>query len=179
MSRLTPPQDGHNTTGQVIPEAHGNGTVLTSLAGFPSELDPIVTDTAKALGKYNQDLNAGNMIGFGMPLALLLSQNVHCRSLLGFVQNSIGNGERSSAATAYLVPALQRPNLDVIINSRATRVFASKPAPGQPVIDTVQIAQGESGTYRLSLQTVEWLLTFVPFCVQDPGSTSLLLGRSF
>ncbi|KAK1231420.1 hypothetical protein PQX77_005463 [Marasmius sp. AFHP31] len=129
VSRLTPPQDGHNTTGQVIPSAHGNGSVLTSLPGFPSELDPIVTGTAKSLGKYNEDLNAGDMIGFG------------------FVQNSIGNGERSSAATAYLVPALERANLDVVINSRATKVFASQPSGDEePVIDTVQVAQSENGS---------------------------------
>ncbi|KAK1232185.1 hypothetical protein PQX77_004697 [Marasmius sp. AFHP31] len=128
-SRLTPPQDGHDTTGQVIPAAHGNGEVLTSLPGFPTDLDPIVTDTAEALGKYNRDFNAGDMIGFG------------------FVQNSIGNGERSSAATAYLAPALKRPNLDVVINSRATKVFASQPSlDGEPVINAVQIAPSESGS---------------------------------
>ncbi|KAL0567547.1 hypothetical protein V5O48_014443, partial [Marasmius crinis-equi] len=127
-SRLTPPQDRHNTTGEVIPSAHGNGPVLTSLPGFPSELDPLVSGTAKDLGQYNQDINAGNMIGFG------------------FIQNSIGNGERSSAATAYLVPALKRPNLDVVINSRTTRLFASQPVKGgQPTINTVQVAQGANG----------------------------------
>ncbi|KAF9254618.1 alcohol oxidase [Marasmius fiardii PR-910] len=127
VSRLTPPQDGHNTTGEVIPSAHGNGLVQTSLAGFPSELDPLVSGTAKDIGQYNQDQNAGNMIGFG------------------FVQNSIGNGARSSAATAYLVPALGRPNLDVVINTRATKVFASKTVHGgEPTIDTVEVASSET-----------------------------------
>ncbi|KAL0064294.1 hypothetical protein AAF712_008738 [Marasmius tenuissimus] len=145
-SRLTPPQDGHNTTGQVIPEAHGNGEVLLSLPGLPTDLDPIVTDSAKALGKYNQDFNAGDMIGFG------------------WVQNAIGNGERSSAATAYLTPALERPNLDVVINSRATKVFASQPSlDGEPVIDTVQIAQSENGPLFNVTASREVILSAGPF----------------
>ncbi|KAK1232186.1 hypothetical protein PQX77_004698 [Marasmius sp. AFHP31] len=134
-SRLTPPQDGHDTTGQVIPAAHDNGEVLTSLPGFPTDLDPIVTDTAKALGKYNRDFNAGDMIGFGMSVVLF-------RTRLETV--------RSSAATAYLAPALKRPNLDVVINSRVTKVFASQPSlDGEPVINAVQIAPSESGICKL------------------------------
>ncbi|KAF5343031.1 hypothetical protein D9758_011161 [Tetrapyrgos nigripes] len=131
VSRLTPPSDGHNTTGEVIPSAHGNGPVLTSLSGFATELDPIVSGTARSIGgrfKYNEDPNAGDMIG------------------TSFVQNSIGHGARSSAATAYLVPILHRPNLDVVIHSRVTKVRASYPAQNDiPTIDTVEIAHSATG----------------------------------
>ncbi|ESK84780.1 aryl-alcohol oxidase [Moniliophthora roreri MCA 2997] len=131
VSRLTPPSDGHNTTGEVIPSAHGNGPVLTSLPGFETELDPKVTDTAKSMSgrfRYNEDINAGDMLGFG------------------FMQNAIGNGERSSAATSYLVPALNRSNLDVVIHSRVTSVRASRPSRNdEPTIDTVEIAQTANG----------------------------------
>ncbi|KAL0067975.1 hypothetical protein AAF712_004878 [Marasmius tenuissimus] len=72
--------------------------------------------------------------------------------MIAFVQNAIGNGGRSSAATAYLVPALERPNLDVVINFRATKIFASRPSlDGEPVIDTVQVAQSESGYVQSEL----------------------------
>ncbi|KAL0575086.1 hypothetical protein V5O48_006889 [Marasmius crinis-equi] len=131
VSRLTPPTDGRNTTGEVIPSVHGNGPVLTSLPGYPSEIDPLVVGTAKSLGgrfKYNEDNNAGDMIGFG------------------HLQSSVGNGERSSAATAYLVPAINRPNLDVVINSRALKLYASQTAvDGVPKIDILEVAQSANG----------------------------------
>ncbi|KAL0570570.1 hypothetical protein V5O48_011389 [Marasmius crinis-equi] len=130
VSRLIPPTDGRDTTGEVIPSAHGNGSVLTSLSGYPSEIDPLVSGTAKSLGgrfKYNEDINAGDMIGFG------------------HIQSSVGHGERSSAATAYLVPAINRPNLDVVINSRALKLYASQTIDGVPQIDTLEVAQSADG----------------------------------
>ncbi|KAL0567410.1 hypothetical protein V5O48_014587 [Marasmius crinis-equi] len=130
VSRLIPPTDGRDTTGQVIPSAHGNGPVLTSLPGYPSEIDPLVTDTAKSLGgrfRYNEDNNAGDMIGFS------------------HLQFSVGHGERSSAATAYLVPAIDRPNLDVVINSRVLKLYASQTVDGVPQIDTLEVAQSADG----------------------------------
>ncbi len=39
------------------------------------------------------------------------------------LQMTIGNGRRSSAATAYLRPALQRPNLTIEVKALATRVL--------------------------------------------------------
>ncbi|KAL0567411.1 hypothetical protein V5O48_014588 [Marasmius crinis-equi] len=131
VSRLTPPIDGRDTTGQVIPSAHGNGSVQTSLFGYPYETDALVAETAKSLGgrfRYNEDINAGDMIGFGHS------------------QSSVGHGERSSAATAYLVPAINRLNLDVVINSKALKVYASEPVTdGVPTIDTLEVAESSDG----------------------------------
>ncbi|KAF9012815.1 aryl-alcohol-oxidase from pleurotus Eryingii [Hymenopellis radicata] len=126
-SRLVPPADGHNTTGQVEPDVHGHGPVQVSLPGFKTELEDRVIATANLLGgrfAYNEDINAGNTLG------------------IGYVQNSIGNGTRSSAATSYLQPAIDRPNLDVVISTRATRVFGSD---DPLVIDSVEIATAEDG----------------------------------
>jgi hypothetical protein len=42
------------------------------------------------------------------------------------MQKTIGNGERSSSATSYLTPdVLGRPNLHILLNSRATKVMPS------------------------------------------------------
>lgn len=67
-SRLVPPSDGHDTTGQVDPSAHGFGPVQVSLAGFHAELDDRVINSSQLLGgrfSYNEDLNAGSFVGIG------------------------------------------------------------------------------------------------------------------
>ena len=68
-SRLVPPADGHDTTGQVDPAAHGYGPVEVSLGGFPAGvIDDRVVNTSKLLGgrfSYNQDMNAGDFTGVG------------------------------------------------------------------------------------------------------------------
>lgn len=133
----------------MIPSVHGNGSVETSVAGFPSELDPMVINTAKQVGgrfPFNEDFNAGDMIGFGTVLSSYISIYLMKHHCLGFVQNSIGFSKRSSAATAYLVPVLNRTNLDVVIHTRVTKLYSStKTTVGLPVIDTVEVAQSATG----------------------------------
>ncbi|KAL0064314.1 hypothetical protein AAF712_008760 [Marasmius tenuissimus] len=129
VSRLVPPVDGHNATGQVEPSVHGNGPVQTSLAEVQMVTDPLVVSAAKSLGgrfKFNEDMNAGDMTGFG------------------YVQSTVGHGERSSAATAYLVPVLNRTNLDVLINTRVLKISSSK-GGRVPTIDTLEVAQSAEG----------------------------------
>ena len=67
-SRLVPPQDGHNTTGQVIPQLHGFGPVEISLPDFPSVIDGRILDTVRASGAefpFNEDFQSGNSVGVG------------------------------------------------------------------------------------------------------------------
>ncbi|TRM60387.1 aryl-alcohol-oxidase from pleurotus Eryingii [Schizophyllum amplum] len=142
-SRLVPPADGHDTTGEVDPSVHGNGPVQVSLPGFPTELDNRVVASAQALGgrfRYNKDFNAGDMLGFG------------------YVQSSIGNGERSSSATAYLHPALNRSNLDLLINTRVTRIVDSS-TDASRVMTTVELAQSEDGPRTQLTATKEVILS--------------------
>ncbi|KAK0445980.1 aryl-alcohol-oxidase from pleurotus Eryingii [Desarmillaria tabescens] len=99
-----------------------------SLPGYATELDQRVVDSAFILGgrfAYNEDFNTGKSVG------------------LGYVQNAIGNGTRSSAATAYLLPIIDRCNVDVIISTRVTKISGSLTASE---IDTVEIAQSANGT---------------------------------
>ena len=72
-SRLVPPADGHNTTGQVDPAAHGNGELPVSLPGFPLDLDGRVNATTTAPGSnfpFNLDANSGDTIGISKPMKL-------------------------------------------------------------------------------------------------------------
>jgi choline dehydrogenase-like flavoprotein len=58
---------------------------------------------------YQIDMNAGNPIG------------------VGYVQESVGDGQRSSSATSYLAPPfLKRSNLAVLVNAEATKLIKAR-----------------------------------------------------
>ncbi|KAK7005885.1 mitochondrial choline dehydrogenase [Favolaschia claudopus] len=110
--RFVPPQDHHNTTGQFDPAVHGfDGINTVSLAGFPSPVDSRVINTTKELPAefpFNLDMSSGFQLG------------------IGWVQTTIKDGARSSSATSYLAPEfVARPNLQVLLHARVTRVLPS------------------------------------------------------
>ncbi len=84
------------------------------------------------------------------------------------MQSAVGNGTRSSAATAYLQPVLERPNLDVVILTRVTRVFGQKD-PWH--IDSVEIATAADGEVYYLLDK------FVLHMIQDLERLSELTRR--
>lgn len=112
----------------------GHGPIQVSVSGYITEVDKAVISASKSIGGrfgFTEDLNTGKTLGFT------------------FLPNSVGNGERSSAATAYLEPILKRPNLDVLITTQATKLIPSpKTANGLPVISTVEIAQASDPEKR-------------------------------
>ena len=63
----------------------------------------------------------------------------------GWTQYAIKNSRRASSATAFLEPALNRPNLDVLIHSTVTRLVQSGRRNGKPQFKTVEFATGPSG----------------------------------
>ncbi len=84
----------------------GAGPLGTEFAKTTDPLYMAWTEAAKAVGiPYTQDYNAASQEGFG-------------RS-----QYTIRNGRRSSAATAFLKPAMRRPNLTVETRALVTRVI--------------------------------------------------------
>ncbi|KAH8895242.1 aryl-alcohol oxidase-like protein [Thozetella sp. PMI_491] len=110
MSHLVPPVDGHDTTGEVIPSAHGYGPVNASLLSYVKQFPAKIAETSKRSGpgkfRYNRDLNAGDTLGWS------------------WMQAAIGGGERSCASTAYLIPLKSsRDNLDVLINTQGLRLL--------------------------------------------------------
>lgn len=119
---------------------HGfDGPLLTSLPGFPLDIDGRVTETTDVLKDdgfpFNVDMNSGNPLG------------------IGWLQSTIGNGARSSSATAYLGPALQRNNVDVLINTQVTRLVQTGTSGAQPVFRGVEFAQTRTGNLSISLLT--------------------------
>ena len=84
----------------------GTGPLGTEFAKTTDPLYPAWIEAAKAAGIQNTpDYNAASQEGFG-------------RS-----QYTIRNGRRSSAATAFLKPAMRRPNLTVETRALVTRVI--------------------------------------------------------
>ncbi|KAF8148700.1 aryl-alcohol oxidase-like protein [Crassisporium funariophilum] len=126
-----PSADGHNTTGQFDPAVHGfKGPLLTSLPGFPSDIDGRVMNTTTVLHDefpFNLDMNSGNPLG------------------VGWLQSSIGNGARSSSATTYLAQALERPNVDVVIETQVTRLLQIDNSSLLPTFRGVECSQSRAG----------------------------------
>ncbi|KAJ2932946.1 hypothetical protein H1R20_g4155, partial [Candolleomyces eurysporus] len=142
-----PPSGGRNITGQFNPRVHGfHGNTFVSLPpSDPSPVDLRVMHNAQLQSKrfpFNLDPNSGYPLG------------------VTWTQSNIGNGERSSAATAYLGPQVRRRvNLDIVINTLATRVLTTKPGR-QPDIRTVELAPSSGGdTRRTFTASKELILT--------------------
>lgn len=98
-------------------------------------LDDLVFAAGRELGgpwEFNMDLNAGRSLG------------------TGYVQATIGGGERSDASTAYLHPAMERPNLHVLANTQVTRVLPVGTSPEEQTdFRVVEMAQDRKGVLTL------------------------------
>ncbi|KDR81074.1 hypothetical protein GALMADRAFT_222642 [Galerina marginata CBS 339.88] len=128
-----PPADNHNTIGQFNPVFHnskGTGMTSVSLPGFPMlNTDGRTIQTTKDLKgefPFNLDMNSGNPLG------------------LGWLPSTIGNGERSSAATAYLTPkVVGRPNLEIVLNTQVTRILQASGSGGHlPSFHKIELSSG-------------------------------------
>ena len=52
---------------------------------------------------------------------------------------------RVSSATAYLFPAMDRPNLDVLVNTQVTKLLQTGTSRGKPIIKGVEFALNAGG----------------------------------
>ncbi|KAG6827853.1 hypothetical protein H0H92_010243 [Tricholoma furcatifolium] len=131
--RWTPPADHHNTTGEFDPAVHSfTGINAVSLPGFVyPDFDYRVINASLQLEEFpfNLDMNSGDTIG------------------IGWTQSTIDLGVRSSSATSYLAPQFaSRPNLDVLTNSRVTRLLQTgTDDDGLPLFTGVEFADDLSG----------------------------------
>ncbi|TEB33993.1 pyranose dehydrogenase [Coprinellus micaceus] len=136
--RWMAPVGGRNITGQYDPKVHGySGNTHVSLRQTPAEpFDERLFQTTRELPEFPFSLDPNS----GYPLGL------------SWTQSTIGNGERSSAATGYLsAPVRARPNLDILLNTQATRVLSTGPLGKQLDIRTVELAPRSGGTARKTL----------------------------
>ncbi|RXW18207.1 hypothetical protein EST38_g7641 [Candolleomyces aberdarensis] len=129
--KLVPPPGGRNASGQYDPRFHGSrGFTSVSLPwGGPTDFDLLAIKNAEQSNeiKFNLDVNSGKPSG------------------LVWIQSTIGNGERCSAAVGALGGKVrERPNLTILLNTHATRVLPSKESR-QLDIRTVEIVSVSSG----------------------------------
>jgi len=143
--KLTPPADNRDTTGEIIPAVHSTtGIMGDSLGGFLTPLDHRIVSTSSQLSwefPYNQDMNSGRPLG------------------VGWLVNTIMNGARVSSSTSYLAPKyLSRANLDVILNTRVTRILSTSSVP-TPVFTGVEFAASAEGPLLSLNATKEVILS--------------------
>ncbi|KAJ7609919.1 alcohol oxidase [Roridomyces roridus] len=130
------PADNHDTKGQFNPAFHGTqGPIDVSVRGYPwSEFEGHVLQTTKELSEefpFQEDYNAGTPLG------------------IGWMQFTIGGGQRSSSATGYLTSSvLSRPNLHVLLHAQVSKLVnpvQSRVAPSEPLtFQGVQFRFGNS-----------------------------------
>ncbi|KAF8164815.1 hypothetical protein B0H34DRAFT_647925 [Crassisporium funariophilum] len=130
--KIVPPADGHDTTGQYTPANHGtNGQVLVSLPGYSQTIDAKVIAATQQLSAefpFNPDMGGGDVRG------------------IGWNQQSIGNGVRSSSSTSYLRNAINRPNLSVLLNATVMKLLQTGTKKGLPDFSGVKFASSSTAT---------------------------------
>ncbi|TFK19462.1 aryl-alcohol oxidase [Coprinopsis marcescibilis] len=156
--KWVPPAGGRNITGQYDPRAHGfNGNTQVSLPwSGPNDFDSRALETTRTEREFsfNLDPNSGEPLG------------------LTWTQSTIGNGERSSSATAYLNTSVRnRPNLSVLLNTRTTRILRSNRHGGDLELRTVEFAESAQGPRRTLTARKEVILSAGSF-----GSVQILLN---
>ncbi|KAF5329017.1 hypothetical protein D9611_013861 [Ephemerocybe angulata] len=123
--KWTKPADGHDPVGEYDPTYHSTkGVTYVSSYNSPQVIDSKVIAASRELGgefTYNTDINDGEELG------------------IGWSHSTIGNGERSSAATSYLTPkVLSRQNLHVLTDHQVTHVLRTSSRGGMPSYRTIR-----------------------------------------
>ena len=75
------------------------------------------------------------------------------------MQSSIGGGQRSDSATAYLHPVENRTNLDILINTQVTRLISYPTINPVPAFRKVEMAQSSKGEEGISAKTERELIS--------------------
>lgn len=108
-----------------------------------SELDDRVVNTSKTVPEFpfNLDFQSGNSVGVcKLTCRKWTPFKSTDRLLAALAQSAISNGTRSSSATAYLEPALNRTNLHVLIQNTVTKLIHTGFENGLPTFKKVEFA---------------------------------------
>lgn len=156
--RWTPPSDGHDTRGDFDPSVHGfDGMMFTSLPSDPQPIDHMVYQVPNELPSDFPrllDMNSGRPLGLGKirSVTFCIFCSINYAKIIGWYQGSIGNGTRSSSATAYLSPKFtSRKNLHVVLNTKVARVH---PVSNSLKFNSVEMA-GENDLWSSALEFIQ------------------------
>ncbi|KAJ7277011.1 aryl-alcohol oxidase [Mycena rebaudengoi] len=142
--KWSPPADHHNTHGQFNPAFHSTeGLVSVSLNGFSwRTFDQRIIQTTEEMPDdfpFNLDMNSGKPLG------------------LSWMQSTVGDGTRSTSATAYLASKyVQRKNLHVLLEAQVSKLVNASKVKGKLTFGGVQFRQG--GTLFVAKSSKEIIL---------------------
>ncbi|KAL0573286.1 hypothetical protein V5O48_008669 [Marasmius crinis-equi] len=136
------PANGNTT--QFDPSVHSfTGINSVSLAGFPHpdiENRVIQATQESAEFPFRHDMNSGNHLG------------------IGWTQETVKDGKRSSSAVSYLGPQfIGRPNLNVLVNARVTRLLTRE--EGSVAFTRVELTQDAGNSFQQVTATKEIILS--------------------
>ncbi|KAJ6474769.1 glucose dehydrogenase short protein [Mycena sanguinolenta] len=146
--KWTPPADNHETRGEFNPAVHStDGINSVSLSGFqwPIFQEHVIQATRELPEEFpfNLDYNSGEPLG------------------VGWLQSTIGGGERSSSARSYLAPQfIQRENLHVLLHAQVSRLVDPQSNTGVVIFGGVEFSQG--GSLFTAKATKETILSAGP-----------------
>ena len=134
--------------------------VHISLPGYPWQAinsRVVAATTEPALASefpFQRDMNTGDTVCFvmiGLPGLPLITYRFGKQIGFGYIQGTIGNGQRSSSATSYVGPDyINRPNLHILLHAHATKLLeATGPGATVPTFNGV-----EFGTEPSSKSTI-------------------------
>ncbi|KAJ7276976.1 GMC oxidoreductase-domain-containing protein, partial [Mycena rebaudengoi] len=128
--KWSPPADHHNTHGQFNPTFHSTeGLVSVTLKGFSwRTFDQRIIQTTEEMPDdfpFNLDMNSGKPLG------------------LSWMQSTVGDGTRSTSATAYLASKyVQRKKLHVLLEAQVSKLVNASKVKGKLTFGGVQFQQG-------------------------------------
>ncbi|KAJ7243021.1 aryl-alcohol oxidase [Mycena rebaudengoi] len=130
--KWTAPADLHNTRDQFDPSVHStHGLTSVSLNGFAWPIfEQHVLQATRELPDefpFNLDMNSGRPLG------------------IGWLQSTVGGGERSTSATSYLAAKfIRRKNLHVLLHAQVSRLIDASTVKGKVSFDGVEFFQGKT-----------------------------------
>lgn len=68
--------------------------------------------------------------------------------------SSVGGGQRSQAAIAYLEPVENRTNVDILINTRVVKISPTSYRDSHPVFGSVELIQTPGGEFSNHINIV-------------------------
>ncbi|KAJ3915877.1 alcohol oxidase [Lentinula edodes] len=135
------PVDGHNITNQFDPLFHGfDGYIGVSVPGAGRAIDNRVIQTTQDLPDefpFTPDVNTGDQLG------------------VGWVQALIDRGVRSSSASYFTPQVLARGNLDILLNTRVSRILPSS----NNSFNVIEYLDSISGTLKTLTASKEVILS--------------------
>ncbi|KIY46404.1 alcohol oxidase [Fistulina hepatica ATCC 64428] len=143
--RFNFPRDGHNVSGEFLPQVHGfDGVIGVSLPGSPRAIDGMVISTLEELPAefpYNVDMNSGANLG------------------VGWVQALVDGGVRSSAKQYLAKEYVSRENLDVLLHAKVSRVLPTNSDNEALAFRAVEFLEPGSGSLGNLTAAVEVILS--------------------